>query len=515
MSLHVRLEAGAMRHAVHNDPRSDGGGSVACAGNLRLCPRRPPPCLPAVVAFSCLIALGGNGAVAAPQVDGSADFGVWYLHNDLKDNPLIQIDDVARNTYIHSRYTLFQTGLKLDATDLWQREDDLKLNSHFRGRLLWNPDRHAYTLGPADRVRDQISDLNIQLENLAEQTDLWLGRQTIWEAGNPIVDGVRAVYKIEDDLDLALYGGLGGSPNNLTGYIGPFYRTNPFTLDFQTVGAYATYHGTAWKLTAAFRTDLFKGSLDRGTFFTQGFYPLSTKWSVAGLVEYDVAGKPGLKNGEVFLTSRPTATVTNTFSLARWSTVAYKESNASAIPVLAEVDPAPVGGNEVDTSSYNVVRNHIMLRLFQRNYVFGAFAFTRRTFDDRNQLKYTAGYRNPNLFGSNIDARFQLDVIDNFRGFNTAFDTLFGRDFLEGRWRLEGGGSMFADERDAYLNFQRDPTQPREADNEYALRLNAYFNPSRTLTWVLNYAFYREVDVINARQKVHTHDVYLGTHVKF
>ncbi len=469
--------------------------------------RRPLPCLKTVFAFSCFIVFWGGRTALAEQVEGSADFGMWYVHNDLTDNPLIQVNDEAQNTYLRSNYMLFQTGLKLDAKDLTSQEEDQKINGHFRGRLLWNPDQHAYTFGTANRIRDQIDDLSVQLENLAEQTDLWMGRQTIWEAGNPVVDGARVVYHPESDVDLALYGGLGGSPSNLTGYIGPYYRTNPFSLDFQTAGTYATYHGPEWKLTGAFRTDLFKGSLDRATVFAQGSVPFSLTWSVAGLVEYDVAGKPGLKNGEFFLTSRPTRDVTNTLSFARWSTVAYKESNASAIPVPAGMDPSLVGGNEVDTSSYNVVREHIMLRVFQRKYIFGAFQFTHRTFDEKNQLKYTAGYRDADLLDSGLDLRFQVDLIDNFLGFNTAFDALIGKDFLNGLWRVETGGSMYADERTT--------TAARETDKQYALRWSTYYNQSRTLSWVLNYTFYRDMDVINDNQKVHTQDVYLGTHVTF
>jgi hypothetical protein len=298
----------------------------------------------------------------------------------------------------------------------------------------------------------------------------------------------------------------------LTGYIGPAYRTNPFTADFQTFGSYVTFRGDRFKTDSSFYANLFKGKMDRAVVYTQNFYQPNSVWSFSALLQGNLAGRKALENTYITAAARPTSRITNTVSFGRYQSWFYDESNASAIPVPTGISTTPVG-TEVTAASYNTAREHVMFRIFERNYIFGAFQFSRRTFDDLNQFKYTVGYRDPTLFGSTYDLKFQTDLIDNYRGFNTAFDTLLGKDMSGGEFRLEGGFTYFANERDVYQSLQ--PTGVRQTEKEYAARFNMYFTPFRELSWILNYALYFETDATNTDQKVRTHEVYGAAKIRF
>jgi hypothetical protein len=457
--------------------------------------------------------LSAVSSARATETHGSADIGIWYLQSNIKGNSLIADDGYGEN-YIFDRYSLANIGLKLDALDLTSANSSSPLNAHFKGRFFYRLTDGQYTLGFPNRARGEIDELNVEAKRVADSLDLWFGRQLVFEAGGALFDGVRGIYHVNDRIDVALFGGLDADPRQLIGYIGPAYEEKPFSTDFQTGGIYTTYRGDQFKSDSSLRTSMFKGKLDRLALYTQASYQYDSVWNFAGSFDADIAGKPAIRTFTTFVTSRPVPWVTNTLSFMRWRTLAFKESNVSAIPVPLGVDPVPVGGTEINPSSYNSVRDHIQFRVAQRNYIFTAFQFTRRTFDNLNQYKYTFGYRDPKLFNSTYDLRAQTDLIDNFRGFNTAFDLIVGKEWREGVVRLEGGGTAYANERDIYVGYDADPSQPRQTEKEFSLRLNAYYNPNRTVSWLLNYALHHESDFINS-QKINTHEVYLATGFRF
>jgi hypothetical protein len=317
---------------------------------------------------------------------------------------------------------------------------------------------------------------------------------------------------------VGVYGGFSNDPRNLTGYIGPSYERNPFSLRHRAAGFYYDLKGEKLRADAGIHAALFKGGLDRLSLLTQASYALDSVWTFGTLVHFGIAGDSGLKATQAVITSRPTNRVTNTFSFSRYVTWVFDKSNASAIPVpsslLSNTSLIGVVGSDVRTASYNTLRNHVMVRIFDRNYLFGALQFSRRTFDGENQWKYTAGYRDPHLFGTSFDLRFQTDVFDNYRGFTTLFDAMLGREFLEGRFRMEAGGSFSATERDRLLNNVIVAPQA-EGEKESALRFNVYYVAKNRVNWTLSYALYQERDVLNNDVRVRTHEVYLANNIRF
>lgn len=472
------------------------------------CRKRGPLLLLALVTL-----LSFSGSEAA-ELHGNGNFGFWYVGNNVSNGNGFLVDDGYGSTYVQNHYMLANLGLRLDAKNILERASGLKLHAHVKGRLLWNLGKNSYALAIPDKTRQQIDDFSLELVGVASSLDLWFGRQTLYEAGGVGVDGVRAIYHLSPELGLGVYGGLTNDPRNLTGYIGPAYRSRLFSSDFQAAGAYLTNRTDRFMLDAALNAQLYKAKLDRFTLFTQSTYRLTPNWTLSGIIDFGLAGDTGLKRAQAMVISRPTSRVTNTLSFTRFVSLRYKESDASAIPVPSGVDATLVNGNEVETSSYNIGREHIQIRIFNRNFIFAAFQFARRTFDNKNQLKYTAGYRDPRLFGSSFDLRFQTDVIDNYRGFNTLFDTIVGREFLDGRLRLEGGVTYYANERDQYVGNSFVAHQS-EVEKEYSLRFNLYGYATKKISWVLNYALHNEKDLAQNRQKIRIHDLYVGSNFRF
>jgi hypothetical protein len=436
----------------------------------------------------------------ATEVRGGGELGFWYLQNDVSGAAGFQLDDGYGATYVQRRYMLGNLHLKMDALDLGDGSST-KYNTHFDGRVLWNINHHADSLAIPDRTRQQVDELSLEAAGIGERTDLWLGRQTLYEAGGVGVDGARVIYHLSDQLGFGVYGGLSNDPRNLTGYIGPVYRWQPFSSHFETGGLFVSQKGERFKLDAAVNAELYKAKIDRLAVYSQAVYQLNPTWAFSGMADLGVAGDRGIKSLSVYVTTRMTSRVTNTLSFFRFASFRYKESSVSAIPVPAGIDASLVRGADVVTSSYNSGRDQIQIRILDRNYIFGGFQVTRRTFDDSNQFKYTAGYRDPTLFGSTFDLRLQTDVIDNYRGFNTAFDSVLGKEFSDGRIRLEGGATFYANERNL----------ASEVEKERSYRFTFFYLPTKTLSWLVNYALHEERDAVNGSQRVRVHDLYISS----
>ncbi len=452
----------------------------------------------------------------ASDVSGYGDIGIWGVFNNLSDNPLFQADDRVGKSYVNSRYSLLNVGLKLDGKDIFDSQGETKWNTHIKGRGLFALEDTQYTLAPGDRTRQELDELNLEALILGGDASIWFGRQQIFEAGGVTFDGLRGVYHYSEKWDLGLFGGLGADPRNLTGYIGPMYRQNPFTLDFQTMGLYSSYRAGTFKIDSSINGNIYKQHLDQFLLYSQAIYQLNSVWNFSGSMLADLAsGQMGFRWFQANISARPTSRVTNTLSFDRYMALIYKASDASAIPVIPGVDATLVGGTQVSESTVNTVRGESQVRIFARNYIFGSVEYSRETFDDLDRLKYTAGYRDPALFGTPTDIRIQMDVFEGYRGFYTGFDGLIGHDFSQGLFRLEGGGTFYSNERDVYFN--NVPMNPliRQTEKEYAMRLNGFYNPSAKVTWMLNYALYFENDATNQDQGVNVHEIYLASHFRF
>ncbi|MFH1263338.1 MAG: hypothetical protein V1495_07865 [Pseudomonadota bacterium] len=440
----------------------------------------------------------------ATEVHGGGELGFWYLQNDVSDAAGFQLDDGYGAIYVQRRYMLGNLHLKLDALDLGNGSNT-KYNTHFDGRVLWNINHHADSLAIPDRTRQQVDELSLEAAGIGERTDLWLGRQTLYEAGGVGVDGARVIYHLSDQLGFGVYGGLANDPRNFTGYIGPAYRSRPFSSHFETGGLFLSQKSERLRLDAAVNAGFYKAKIDRLAVYSQAVYQLNPTWTFSGMADLGVAGDRGIKGVSAFVTTRVTSRITNTASFLRFTTLRYKESNVSAIPVPAGIDASLVRGADVVTSSYNSGRDQVQIRILDRNYIFGGFQVTRRTFDDANQFKYTAGYRDPTLFGSTFDLRLQTDVIDNYRGFNTALDTLLGKEFSDGKVRLEGGATFYANERNL----------ASEVGKDRSYRFNVFYLPTKTFSWLINYALHEERDVVNGSQRIRVHDLYFSSAFRF
>ncbi len=467
--------------------------------------------------FSCLFLVGVLGFATnsrAAELSGNIQLGLWYLQNNISSVSGFLPDDQYGSSYIHDHYALMNWRTRAQVKNLLGSSTRSRLNAHVDGRILINLLNDDYAFGVPNRTRQQIDEMAFEWSEVSTDLDLWVGRQTLYPAGGNSLDGARLIYGITPDLDLALYGGLGNDPRNLTGYIGPAYRSNPFTGDFYSAGAYASYRTEALRSDSAFNLLLFKGDIDRATLFQQVSYRYSAFWTFSGYVEVGVAGDVGLPKTQVNVIARPEPWVTNTLSYSRFRSLVYNQSAVSATPVPAGIDASLVGGNDVSTSTYQSVRDHVRFKVWGRKFFFAALEFARRGFDDENRFKYTAGYRDPSIAGSDFDFRLQGDVIDNFRGFNWAIDGLLGKDFDQGKVRAEIGGTFYTNERQQFLNNQV-VSGVEESEREFSVRLNGYYTPIKKLSLFLNYSLHQETDVVNLEQKIWTHELYLQSYYKF
>jgi hypothetical protein len=451
--------------------------------------------------FLMLLSMGAEAA----DLRGGADLGFWFLSGNFSDAPGVPVDDGYGSTYLQDRYTLGNLGLRLDVLNLTDRSEGMQLNARTKGRILWNPEGKGHTLGFEERTRQQIDELSLEWSGLAGAFDLWIGRQTIYEAGGAGVDGLRGVYHLTKEVDLALYGGVTNDPRNLTGYIGPTYRSKLFSSRFPSGGMYATGRFERVRFDSALNAQMYRDRLDRLSLFSQASWQANAVWSFSGSTEIGLAGVRGINGLTAAITTRPTGRITNTLSFSRFASLRYRDSDLSAIPVPADVDAARVNGGEVDISSYNSGREHLQVRIFDRNYLYGAFQFTRRTFDKRNQRKYTAGYRDPELFGTTFDLRLQTDVIDNYLGFHTVLDGSLGKEFRDGRFRIEGGATLYANEEDPYANVEK----------EYSLGLQFFAFTTARISWSASYFLHFEKDLLDDRRDLRIHDLYVSTNIRF
>ncbi len=452
----------------------------------------------------------------AAEFKGNVDMGFWHLRNNVSSQANFQADDLYGNNYIQDQYSLFSLGLRTKISKLFGENASQDGTFHFKGRSYFNIGEKNSTFSFSNAGRHQLYEASLELPSIAKSLDLWVGRQRMYEAGGARVDGLRLVYHSSNRVSLGLFGGFANDLRNQVGYLGSAYRSEPFSLDYLTSGVYASYRGNAFRGDVALHAQWFKKSLDRMTAFAQGTYDFNARWSLSGLVEADVAGVAAFRLGQLSVITRPQPSFTNTLSLNLWRVLQFDASNLSTI--LPSSDPlfnsTLLGGAQVTDAYYYGVRDQIMFRIFDRNYVFGAIQYMKRTFDDQNQIKYTVGYRDPQLFDSDFDLRIQADLIDNYRGFNTGIDLLMGRNFRDGEFRLEMGGTLEGNERDAWQDLS--PTSaPRTTEKEWSLRAHAFYYPIRNLSCALQYAFRQETETNDLDAKIQLHEIFLTTSLRF
>lgn len=448
----------------------------------------------------------------ATEVRGSLNTGVWYLKNDLANNPDYLSADSYGQSYVQGDFALANANLTLDALHMNRPGASTDISLHFKGRGLYDILDRSYSLAPDDRYRYQLDETNVQFG--MRSMDLWLGRHTIYETGGVGVDGITAVFKTSEAVGLGVFAGLGNDPRTLTGYIGPTYKTAPFNADFYTGGAFTKVHTEKFKMDVGVNTLFFKKKVDRSNFFTQFFWNATPNWGFSAMLDAGFMGDKGLQKGLLMISTKITPKLTNRFSVSEFRSLFYKQSDASGIPVPSGLNTTLLAvGTQVDTSEYYTVRDEVQIR-FDQNYIFTSVEGARRTFDDRNRFKYTVGYFDPEIFASDYDVRLQVDVINNYVSFNTALDIMVGRDFSNDKFRAEIGGTFYANERDLFENgvFVNSKGQ---VEKETTGRANLQFNATHALSLFLNYAFYKEVDVFNLNQAVHTHEVYFSSNIRF
>jgi hypothetical protein len=447
----------------------------------------------------------------ATDVQGYLNTGVWYLKNDLASNPAYISADNYGQSYVQGDFALFNANLTLDALHMNDPGSDVDIGIHLKGRALYNLLDHDYTLAPNDKYRYQLDETNVQFA--FRNADLWVGRHTVYEAGGIGVDGATALFHKSDRFGFGIYAGLGNDPRTLTGYIGPTYKTVPFNSDFYAGGLFTRIHAEKFQMDIGANTLVFNRKVDRSNFFTQFFWNAKPSWSYFGMLDIGFMGDKGLQKGMLGVNTKITPKLTNRFSFSEFRSIFYSQSDASGIPVPTGLNPTFVVGTNVNTSEYYTGRDEIQIR-FDQNYVFTGLEFARRTFDHQNRAKYLLGYFDPSIFGSEYDFRIETDIIDNYVSFNSSIDMMVGRDFANNKFRAEVGETLYANERDLYEGgvFVNSKGQ---VEKETTARANLQYSPTHTLAFFLNYAYYKEIDVYNLNQAVHTHEVYLSSNIRF
>jgi hypothetical protein len=447
----------------------------------------------------------------ATEIDGYLNTGVWYLKNNIADNPDYTADDDYGNSYVQNDFALFNASLNFNALGLNDPSSGYKINAHLKGRALYKLLDSEYTLAVPDKYRYQLDETNIEYE--AKKFNLWVGRHTVYETGGVGVDGATTFFHLKDESGIGVYGGLGNDPRTLTGYIGPSYKTDLFNADFLTGGIFGKIRKEKIQWDLGVNALYFDKKVDRTNFFTQLYWNANKVWSFSAMLDAAFMGKTGLQKALLGITTRASEKFTNRFSVSEFESYFYKASDASGIPVPTGLSPAFIVGTEVDTSRYYRVYDEIQYN-FNRNYIYTGLEFAKRTFDDQDRVKYTVGYYDPGIFESPYDVRFQTDIIKNYVGFNTSIDMMVGREFGSGVFRTEAGATFYANERDLFQGNAFVNTQG-QVEKESALRLNMEWMTTRKLAWFLNYAFYQETDIDNNNQKVKLHEVYISSNIRF
>ncbi|MEZ4845745.1 MAG: hypothetical protein R2877_01875 [Bdellovibrionota bacterium] len=451
------------------------------------------------------------GSAEATEMKGYLNTGVWYLKTDAQSSPDYVSNDGYGQSYVQGNFALLNANTSLDFLKLNSPSSSTEINVHLKARGLYDLLDRTYTLSPSDKDRYQIDEANIELD--FGKSNLWLGRHTIYEAGGLGVDGATALFDTSENFGVGFFGGLGNDPRNLTGYIGPTYRTTPFNADFYTGGVFTKMHTEKFQLDTSINTLLFKRKVDRSNLFAQMLWAANKTWTFSAIADIGFMGQKSLQRGLLGVTTHINPKVTNRLYLTQFRSLFYKQSDVSGIPVPSGLNPTFVVGTAVDTSEYYTARDEIQYR-FNQNYIFTGMEYARRTFDDRNRFRYTLGYFDPMIFGSEYDFRIQTDIINNYISFNSSIDVVVGRDFANDQFRAEVGGTFYANERDLFENgtFVNSKGQ---VEKESTWRANFIFNATHAMSFFLNYAYYTEVDVFNLNQNIHTHEVYFSTNVRF
>lgn len=445
-------------------------------------------------------------ATHATEWTGGLDLGFWHVRNNLLDNSRILENDGVDKVIIDKTFSSVILNLRAEGQNVFDAT-----NFHIDARSVLNPLGNRYTVG-ADQNRYDIRQFALEFEH--DTYDLWVGRQRILEAGNVGVDGLRTVFHLSSQTDLAFYGGIGNNPRNYTGNIGPYYEANPFTTKLQGAGTYLSTRAQKFQIDLALNALLFELKPDRIFVYSQTSYQLNSKWSVSGVAQYNLNGPSKLETLQASVITKPSKKFTNTLSAYRFVSLWYDRSGASVIPSGTVSDLTLIRGNEQNITSYYTVREHFMWNILSSNYIFGAVEYSKRSFDDLTRYKYTTGFRDPALFNSTWDLRVQTDLIQNFRGFSSIFDFMIGKDFADGVFHLDAGLSLYSNERDVFVG-NVNSGNPRQTDEEYALRLIGTWMQSAKLAWNGSYTYNHEVDATNGNQDVNTHEFFVMSNIRF
>ena len=459
----------------------------------------------------CVLISAWATSSLAEETHGYINTGFWFMKNDLASNPTYTATDGYGNSYVQGDFGMFNADATIDFLHLNDPRSKTDISVHLKGRFLDNVLGNPYTLAPDDKYRYQADEANVEINS--GSTDILIGRHTIYESGGVGVDGITAIFSSPKHFGLGVFGGLGNDPRTLTGYIGPTYRTIPFNSDFLTGGAFTKIHYDRFQMDNGINTIYFHHSVDRSDFYTQFNWLPVAAWTFSGYLDLGFMGDKGIQRGLLAINTKVTKKLTNRFSFSEFRSVFYAASDAGGIPVPATFNAAFPLGTVVNTSEYYYVRDEVQYR-FDRNYFFTGLEHGHRTYDGGDREKYFLGYYDPVIFDSPYDFRIQTDIIDNYLSFNTDIDIILGRNFYNDKFRAEIGGTFYANERDTRLN--NAVTAPSgEVEKETTARINLQWNMEHNISWLLNYAYYTEVDVVNNNDHVHTHEIYVSSNLRF
>ena len=205
----------------------------------------------------------------------------------------------------------------------------------------------------------------------------------------------------------------------------------------------------------------------------------------------------------------------NSLSFTRWSNVEYAASQSSQIPGQGQFTPdSYVNGNVFNDTFYTQIRDQISYSFLPAQTVFTGLELSKRSFDDLNRSRYFIGYKNNALFDPSIDFKSHINFINNYKSTHLAFDILVGKDFSDGKLRLESFFNRVRTERDVYLNNSLS-TLPTENEQEYSFGGNAFWYFNRKNLLHARYQVFKEEDSLNDNDSITVNDLYLGTSFKF
>ncbi|MCI5071707.1 hypothetical protein MRY82_02035 [bacterium] len=446
------------------------------------------------------------------QFNGHLNLGYWSVRqNTLDQDNALQNDGVGLD-YLQDRYRLLMLDLRL-----YQQKtisNTKQTNFRFVGKSRFNLDESAYSLAYNQKNRYDIRELSLEYKNLFAGHDFWLGRQIVFQSGGMRFDGARIVFNLDSSKQLGFFSGLGQDPRSNLGFIGNDQNNQLISTDFFSLGSYYQLKNDTLNFSSSFNALLYQGQIDRLYSFIHSSYTPHRRIRLSALLNFAFVPQSldQLMLNIYYIFSDQ---VNNSLSFTRWSNVEYAASQSSQIPSQGQFTPdSYVNGNVFNDTFYTQIRDQISYTFLPGQTLFTGLELTKRSFDDLNRSRYFIGYKNNALFDPSIDFKSQINFINNYKSAHVAFDVVLGKDFSDGKLRLESFFNRVRTERDVYLNNSLS-TLPTENEQEYSFGGNAFWYFSRKNLLHARYQIFKEEDSLNDNDAITVNDLYVGTSFKF